>query len=163
MTEPCPPASPGIRFLKPPRIFFICLICGIAAELLLPKPLSPFAAVPWPARICAGCFLALAGFAFMGWGHKKFTAAGTAVKTWLPATELVTGGAYRFSRNPMYVGFVAMPLGLGVVLDSLPILLSALVLFLYFQLYVIPREEEYLRRCFGAAYQAYCDSVRRWL
>lgn len=155
--------SPGISRLMPPRFFTICLVGGIAAEWLLPSLFSPLAAVPWPSRLLAGAAVAGAGFLFMMWGHNRFTAVGTAVKTCRPASELVTGAAYRFSRNPMYVGFVAILLGFGAAANSLPMMLSALAMYLYLDRYVIPREEQYLRRCFGAAYDAYRQKVRRWL
>jgi protein-S-isoprenylcysteine O-methyltransferase Ste14 len=155
--------SPGISRLMPPRFFMICLVGGMAAEWLLPSPLSPLAVVPWPSRLLAGAALAVGGFLFMMWGHNRFTAVGTAVKTCLPASELVTAAAYRFSRNPMYVGFVAILLGFSAAANSLAMMLSALAMYLYLDRYVIPREERYLRRYFGAAYDAYCRNVRRWL
>jgi protein-S-isoprenylcysteine O-methyltransferase Ste14 len=152
-------ASPGIKILIPPRIFLACLIGGIAAGLLLPIPIP----LPWPLRLPAGIGLALAGFAFMGWGHGRFKSIGNNIPTWLPATQLVTGGAYRFSRNPMYVGFVAILAGLGLAAGNLSMLLFALPMFLYLDRFVIPREERYLERRFGADYLAYRNKVRRWL
>ena len=77
--------------------------------------------------------------------------------------RLVTSGVYRFTRNPMYLGLVAFPVGLGIVAGSWPVLVSAVPMFLYFDRYVIPREEAYLTRTFGADYAAYCRRVRRWL
>jgi protein-S-isoprenylcysteine O-methyltransferase Ste14 len=63
----------------------------------------------------------------------------------------------------MYVGFVAILLGLGWACGSLAMLLSAVPMFLYLDWYVIPREEKYLLRRFGEDYQTYCRRVRRWL
>lgn len=155
--------SPGISRLMPPRFFMVCLVGGIAAEWLLPSSFSPLAAAPWPSRLVAGGVVASAGFLFMMWGHNRFTAVGTAVETCRPATELVTGAAYRFSRNPMYVGFVAILLGVGAAANSLPMMMSALAMYMYLDRYVIPREERYLRQRFDAMYDAYCRNVRRWL
>jgi len=148
--------SPGVRLI-PPVVFCVCLIGGVAAALW----------TGWygwsPNLFAAGLVLAFAGFAFMGWGHRRFTSLGVSVKTMLPASQLVTGGAYRFSRNPMYVGFVAILAGLAIAARSVPMLAGAAVMFLYLDGYVIPREERYLARAFADAYAAYCRKVRRWL
>ena len=146
--------SPGISWLMPPRFFMICLIGGGVAEWLLPPFFVPFSTVPWLLRLVAGIAVA---------GDSRFISVGTAVKTCRPATELVTGSSYRFSRNPMYVGLVAILLGVGAGANSLPMMLSALAMYLYLDRYVIRREERYLRQRFGADYDAYCRNVRRWL
>ena len=99
----------------------------------------------------------------MMWGHGQFKALGVNVKTVLPASHLVADGAYRFSRNPMYVGFIAMLAGLGIAVASVWLCAMCLPFFAYFSLYVIPREEAYLARRFGAEYAAYRAKVRRWL
>jgi protein-S-isoprenylcysteine O-methyltransferase Ste14 len=153
------PDSPGIN-LFPPVIFFTCLLVGIGLELWLPWSVS---LLPQPAGLCAGMAVALAGFAFMGWGHRKFKKLGLNVKTNLPAGTLVTNEAFRYSRNPMYVGVVSILAGLGLAAGSLPMLLSAIPMFLYLDWYVIRREEKYLRRRFGIEYEIYCRNVRRWL
>jgi protein-S-isoprenylcysteine O-methyltransferase Ste14 len=107
--------------------------------------------------------MAIGGFVLMMWGHNRFPAVGSPMKTRLPAKELVMEAAYRFSRNPMYVGFVVILAGVGLAANCLPIALSAFVIFLFLGRYVIPCEERYLRQRFGGDYEAYCEKVRRWL
>jgi protein-S-isoprenylcysteine O-methyltransferase Ste14 len=153
------PDSPGVN-LYPTVIFLGCLLAGAGLELGHYWPVS---LLPQPAGLCGGLGVALAGFAFMSWGHRKFRKLGLNVKTNLPAGTLVTNEAFRFSRNPMYVGFVAILAGAGLAAGSLPMLLSALPMALYLDWYVIPREEKYLRRRFGVEYEIYCKNVRRWL
>lgn len=153
------PDSPGVRFM-PPFVFYPCILMGPALGFLLPEP-----AIPLPPTVCAilGIALFAGGFVFMMWGHNRFTSLGVNVKTVLPASMLVTGGAYRYSRNPMYVGMVALLAGAGAVPGGLWGLLGALVMALYLTLVVVPREESYLRRAFGAEYETYLRAVRRWL
>lgn len=153
------PDSAGVR-LMPPAVFFACAAAGIVVWLVWGGTVP---LVPWTVRWSSGAALAVAGFAFMGWGHRRFTRLGVAVKTILPASQLVTGGAYRFSRNPMYVGFVAILLGAGWFLGAVPLLAAAVVMYLYLDRYVIVREEAYLARTFGEAYKDYCARTRRWL
>ncbi len=161
ITSPAGPApdSPNIR-IKPPRIFQLCLVVGLFLEYAFPTAIP---AIPKTARLVSGAVLAAAGFAFMMWGHTLFTRLGVSVKTILPASRLVTWGAYRKSRNPMYVGFLAILAGAGLALGSLWVVLTAVPMALYLGLYVVPREEAYLARRFGADYETYRRNVRRWL
>lgn len=153
------PDSPGVR-LMPPLVFYPCVLLGPALGFLLPEP-----AIPLPSAACAILEIALfaGGFIFMMWGHNRFTSLGVNVKTVLPASRLVTGGAYRHSRNPMYVGMIALLAGAGAAPGGLWGLSGALVMALYLALVVVPREERYLLRTFGEEYEAYRRAVRRWL
>ena len=155
--------SPGIRKLIPPRIFLLCLLVALSAEILLfdltLSRILGLALLP----LLAGIAVSTAGLFAMSGGLFRFSDAGTSVKTGQPATQLVTGGLYAFSRNPMYVGFVAVLLGPGIALGTVPFLASSLVMFLYLNSYVIPREEAYLKQRFGTVYLDYCARVRRWI
>jgi len=151
--------SPNVQIM-PPTVFNVCLIYGIMGELVVPLP---FPSLPLEAALVLAAFLAGSGFAFMMWGHGRFQSLGTAVKTNLPAAQLVTDGAYRFSRNPMYVGFLAILFGIGVGARRLWILSSVFPMILYLAYYVIPREEAYLTRRFDQSFERYKTKVRRWL
>ena len=92
-----------------------------------------------------------------------FRRAATRPEPWRPATALVTDGPYRLSRNPMYLGFTLLYLGIALRSGSLwPLLFLPLVLVtMHFG--VIVREEAYLERRFGEAYREYRRRVKRWL
>lgn len=150
--------SPNV-VIMPPSIFLACLLAGIALEAMLPPACGELS---WR-LILSGGALFVAGFAFMMWGHGRFKTLGVNVKTVLPASRLVTDGAYHISRNPMYVGFLAMLAGMGLAVASVWLCAMCLPFFFYFSLYVIPREEAYLARHFGEEYAAYRAKVRRWL
>lgn len=77
-------------------------------------------------------------------------------------SELVTGGAYGLTRNPMYLGWSAGVLGLAVGTGS-AWLLAAWSLAVGVLDREIAAEESRLRRRFGAAYAAYCARVPRYL
>ena len=89
--------------------------------------------------------------------------AGTNVDPYRPATAIVTGGPYRFTRNPIYVGFTLMYVGIFALANALlPILLLPAVQQLM-RRGVIEREERYLERKFGDEYLQYKERVRRWI
>jgi protein-S-isoprenylcysteine O-methyltransferase Ste14 len=80
-----------------------------------------------------------------------------------PPRKFVAAGPYRFVRNPMYIGGFIVLLGFGFYEQSPAILLFTLPWFLSAHLFVILYEERHLRSTFGAPYDVYCHSVRRWL
>jgi protein-S-isoprenylcysteine O-methyltransferase Ste14 len=82
-----------------------------------------------------------------------------------PPRRLVITGPYRFVRNPMYVGMGIALLGEGLVYPRLTglMLVMIVVLWAVVTLFVIGYEEPTLRAMFGADYEEYCRSVRRWI
>jgi protein-S-isoprenylcysteine O-methyltransferase Ste14 len=80
-----------------------------------------------------------------------------------PPRKFVAVGPYKFVRNPMYIGGFIVLLGFGLYESSPAILLFTLPWLLLAHLFVVLYEEPHLRATFGAPYEAYCHSVRRWL
>jgi protein-S-isoprenylcysteine O-methyltransferase Ste14 len=78
-------------------------------------------------------------------------------------TEIVTTGPYRFSRNPIYLGFVCLLIGFPFIFRTYwGVVLSPVSIMSLYQL-VIKYEEAYLEKKFGDAYVSYKSRVRRWL
>lgn len=80
-----------------------------------------------------------------------------------PPKELVATGFYRYVRNPMYVGVLAMILGHFLWFGYWNLLIYAIVVFLAFNTFVTYYEEPTLKRQFGAAYEDYQRRVPRWI
>ena len=92
-----------------------------------------------------------------------FRRAKTAINPHHSASQLVTHGPYRFTRNPMYTGLTLEYLGGSALLDSAwPVIVLPIVILILVET-VISREEMYLRDAFGVEYTGYAASVRRWL
>ena len=79
-----------------------------------------------------------------------------------PPKRLVVRGLYRFTRNPMYNGVVALLLGEAWFFHSTTLLQYALVVFVIFHLMVVVYEEPALEAQFADSYRAYRASVPRW-
>ncbi len=75
--------------------------------------------------------------------------------------ELVSGGLYRFSRNPTFVGQFLLLAGVGLAIPSVPTLLAPM-LFLWSAVTQVRSEEAALRQSLGQAYEHYLASVPRW-
>jgi protein-S-isoprenylcysteine O-methyltransferase Ste14 len=145
----------------PPLIGLATLVIGVAADWLWPLGIL-HAALNWPARIVLGAVLLIPGWLLVFVGERSFKRVGTNVPPWRPALALATDGAYRYLRNPMYVGAIMMLLGIAAALasDWIAILIIPTALTLHFG--VVLREERYLEAKFGDDYRAYKARVPRY-
>ncbi len=106
----------------------------------------------------------LAGFALLLWCVRDFYVAGKGtLAPWTPPRHLVVIGAYRHSRNPMYVGVMLMLLGWAISFASGSLLIYAACVFSAFHVRVVFGEEPWLARTHGAAWDEYKARVPRWL
>lgn len=80
-----------------------------------------------------------------------------------PPKELVAVGFYRYVRNPMYVGIMAMNIGHFLWFGYWNLLVYAAIVFLAFHTFVTYYEEPTLKRKFGASYENYLNKVPRWI
>lgn len=151
------PLSAGVR-LAPGVYFLAGLLTGFAADLkfrLLPA-LPRWVQLPGGGLLVAGCALLLAGL----WPLHK---AGTPINPMKRTTVLVTGGIFRFTRNPAYLGLISGYAGVALLgrCGSALLLLPAVAILI--RIYAIRREEVYLARVFGEKYDEYRRKTRRWL
>ncbi len=79
------------------------------------------------------------------------------------AKDLVTGGFYAHTRNPMYVGNVLILVGLAVASNSWFCAVALTAAYVFVCVAIVAAEESYLRDKFGAAFDEYCRDVPRWL
>ena len=77
-------------------------------------------------------------------------------------SALVTGGIYKISRNPMYLGLLLFLLAWGLYLGNAFNAITAAAFVSYMNAFQIRPEEELLEQKFGPAYTQYCKAVRRW-
>lgn len=120
----------------------------------------------WPPARGLAVAVGLVGTVICLLGVASFRRAGTTVNPTRPegASALVVGGIYRYSRNPMYLGFVLGLVAWGLWLSSTLALACGPLLFVLCLnwLQIIP-EERVLEAKFGDSYRTYKNQVRRWL
>lgn len=122
----------------------------------------PLAAGP---KYAAVVILVVAGVAFDVLGLLAFRASRTTVNPLKPerASSIVTGGVYRISRNPMYLGLALILLAWAAWLSALWPFAGPVIYVLYITRFQIAPEERVLKAIFGEEYLAYAARVRRWL
>jgi protein-S-isoprenylcysteine O-methyltransferase Ste14 len=153
--------GPGLKFMKkllPTSLLLISLVVMIFLWWLF--PIAQF--ITFPARLL-GLLPLLAGLGISVLGSNKFEEVGTNVKTFDNPDVLITDGLYRFSRNPMYLGFVIALLGVFMLLGSLSTLVVVLGFFVITDRWYIQFEERAMDRVFGEAFHKYKKQTRRWL
>lgn len=111
----------------------------------------------WLGYLLGGLVVGLGAF-LIGWA--VLTVANVDIES--PA-RIVTTGPYAFSRNPMYVGWTMVNLGLALVFLTQWMLLTLVIVIIYTHKFVIPKEEQELAELFGKPYQEYKNEVRRYL
>jgi len=125
---------------------------------LIPLPFVISKVVEW-----VGYLLVFAGLGFAFSAVNQFGKVHTTLDPHGSVSAIVTGGPYRFSRNPIYLGFVCTLIGLPLALGNVwGAVLSPLLIMSLYQL-VIKHEEAYLEEKFKDVYTSYKSRVRRWL
>ena len=148
----------NLGLVRPPLVYLISLVTGALIQLATPLPFLPGTlAVP------LGASLVVVAIALFSYSVAKFRAAGTPVPARKPTTVIVRTGPYRLSRNPIYLAFSVLQLGIAIWVNSLWLLATLVGAVALIHYVVIRREEQYLERRFGAQYLDYKASVRRWL
>ena len=154
------PAAEVANFglVRPPFVYLGSIGLGLLLHWFWPVKLLP-AAVNVP----IGVIVVLAAVALFISAVRTFRKAGTPVPGNQPTTTIVRAGPYRFSRNPIYLAFTLVQIGLAAWVNSLSMLITLIPAVALMSFVVIPREERYLDARFPAEYLPYKRAVRRWL
>ena len=146
------------RKIVPPLYLLMTLAAMAALHRFM--PITQLLTAPYTH---AGWLLVAAGIGIAAVAAGAFQRAGTGIVPFDPATALVTGGLYRYTRNPMYLGMVLLLVGVAVALGSLGAWLPIPVFVWIIKAWFIVGEERFLEQTFGESYVAYKRGVRRWL
>jgi protein-S-isoprenylcysteine O-methyltransferase Ste14 len=153
--------SRGLELKIPPLVVLalaalaMCLVARATPQLIL----------MYPGRLTAAVVLALLGIAAIVAGVLEFNRARTTVNPHTPenASNVVSGGIYRLTRNPMYLGMLLMLVGWAVYVANVAAAVVPILFVAYITHYQIVPEERILTEKFGAPYESYLRSVRRWI
>jgi len=145
----------------PPIVLVGSIAAGLAFARLVP--------LGWPRGPGAdilqgvGVVLVVLAIALYVSTFMAFSRAKTTVLPTKGASHLVTGGPFRFTRNPIYLGNFILVAGLGLILANGWLVILAFVAAFAEQKLAIEREEAHLEHRFGRAWRDYAKRVRRWI
>lgn len=146
-----------MKRLIPPYLFFSLLLFAAAAALIAPAAAAIQVSRPMPWDVPL-----IIGVAALFLADREFTRHRAEIHTFKTPHSLVTTGIFRYSRNPMYLGFLLLLLGASLFAESWFAMIAPLGFFLASQFWYIPHEEAKLRTLFGAEYDAYAHETWRW-
>jgi len=144
--------------LMPPTYLVILLLLSIGLHLVFPIKriiFAPYTYLGW-VLIGVGVFLNI----WIDWLFKK---KGTTIKSYDMPAKLITTGAYRISRHPIYLGMLLILLGAAVVMGSLVTFVFPVLFVILTEGLFISAEEKNLEKAFGKKYREYKKKVRKWI
>jgi protein-S-isoprenylcysteine O-methyltransferase Ste14 len=144
--------------ILPPAYVLIALILILVLHFTFPGiELIP---LPWN---LLGLIPLVTGIILNFIADGAFRRAGTTVKPFQESSTLSTDGVYRFSRHPMYLGFVLILIGVAILLGSLTPWIIIPIFAALMEVVFIQVEERMLEEKFGSAWLEYKKKVRRWI
>ena len=152
------PDAPNLGVLRPPFVYLAAILAGVALDFIHPLPF-----LPGKLGMLKGVALIVVALAIFVLSVRRFKVAGTPVPGNEPTTAIVRSGPYEWSRNPIYLAFSVLQVGIAFWFDSLWMLATLVIAWGLMNWVVIPREERYLERKFGPEYLDYKAKVRRWI
>jgi len=156
--EPVPALDNARVLVFPPLLLALC--AGTAALTSWAIPSSGLRAII--AYPMAGLF-AMAGLCLERWAQHSLRRANTTVHPSGSTRDVVSTGAFAWSRNPIYLAQGLLLVAVCCLLRSIAGFWVLLPWFLVMRVGVIAREERYLLGKFGPRYEAYLGKVRRWI
>ena len=148
----------NLGIMRPPWVYLGAIALGLLVHVALPVRL-----VSRAVRVPLGGTTVLVAVALFLSAVRTFRTAGTPVPGNRPTTTIVRTGPYRWSRNPIYLAFSLLHLGVACWVNSLWLLVTLIPAVALMSFVVIPREEQYLAPRFPSDYLPYRASVRREL
>jgi protein-S-isoprenylcysteine O-methyltransferase Ste14 len=153
--------GPDVR-IPPPLLYALPLLTGFIVQRFVPTPIVNGVEPTRILRLVGVSEIAIA-LGLFAWAVSTFVRLKTPVIPVRRARALVDEGPFKLTRNPMYLGFTVLYLGIAFAANAFwPLVFLPEAIALTYLL-AIRREEAYLTREFGDEYREYCSRVRRWL
>ncbi|MCP3991799.1 MAG: isoprenylcysteine carboxylmethyltransferase family protein [Actinomycetia bacterium] len=147
-----------MKQILPPKLVLILLIVMVPLGLVAPVLEIP----PGPWRL-VGLVPALIGAVLTLKGGALFARADTNIKTFDDPDVLVSTGLFRRTRNPMYLGFILLLVGVALLVGGLTAWVGPVGFFVAADRWYIPFEEKRMIETFGTEYDGYRSRVPRWV
>ncbi len=141
-----------MAFLSIP--FIVALVVHFIYPVrILPSPLAQY----------GGLGTIVVSIALSAWSVTEMRKVGASPDAYRPPSALVASGPFRLSQNPIYLSFVLIYAGVGLIVNSFWMLLLLPVVIFGLTRGIIIRDERFLEGIFGDEYRNYRARVRRWL
>ncbi|MBK5571348.1 isoprenylcysteine carboxylmethyltransferase family protein [Ensifer sp. 2YAB10] len=149
-----------LNFPWPALLYGVATLAALVLARYSPIPVSHgHSWFPW----ISGGTLIVAAIWLDLWAVKTLLDRHTAVMPYRSATCLVTYGPFRFTRNPIYLGYTLMMVGFGLATLNPWFFITAIAAVMLTTLFAIRNEERHLLSRFGFEFERYCRHTSRWI
>lgn len=145
-------------YISPP----VLLIIAIALSYLVS---TAFPAVQFTDVTISflGIMLITLGIGIVLWAIKLLRKHKTTLHPRRKPSKLVMHGPYRYSRNPIYLGFLMISVGTVLMFANVLAFVGPIIFLAFVNTFFIPYEESMLTKAFGTSYKSYKKKTRRWV
>lgn len=148
--------------LKIPPVLLVVIFADLMFGV---SRVFPDLGLDYSLRLYSFSIIAILAGSIAAAGVWSFRVANTTVNPTKPgsSSSLVQSGIYKYTRNPMYLGFACFLFGLGLFFNNIFSIFLVLAFVGYMTVFQIKPEEQALSKIFGKHFQQYKISTRRWL
>jgi protein-S-isoprenylcysteine O-methyltransferase Ste14 len=144
--------------LYPPHYLLLSILSIVGIDSLLQVPFVSSAIA-----LVGGLLFLLSGIVLAASAARLFSKAKTGIVPFSESTKLVVSGAYRFTRNPMYLGMFFCLIGVTLLVNNVLGLLVLLLFFFIIRQKFVLKEEVQMQETFGDDYAQFKARIRRWI
>jgi protein-S-isoprenylcysteine O-methyltransferase Ste14 len=144
--------------LYPPHYLLLSILSIVGIDSLLQVPIVSSAIA-----LVGGLLFLLSGIVLAASAARLFSKAKTGIVPFSESTKLVVSGAYRFTRNPMYLGMFFCLIGVTLLVNNVLGLLVLLLFFFIIRQKFVLKEEVQMQETFGDDYAQFKTRIRRWI
>ena len=144
--------------LYPPHYLLLSILSIVGIDSLLQVPF-----VSSTIALVGGLLFLLSGIVLAASAARLFSKAKTGIVPFSESTKLVVSGAYRFTRNPMYLGMFFCLIGVTLLVNNVLGLLVLLLFFFIIRQKFVLKEEVQMLETFGDDYAQFKARIRRWI
>lgn len=142
----------------------VVYLAAVLSALMLHKVRPLDVVADWQLAMQAiGIIGFAAGVWLVGWGYVKLMRYRTGLLSSSATSHLVTSGPYRFSRNPVYLGYALAMLGTGLFTGNLWLVIGTVATVVVTHAWIVRSEEKHLLARFGFEFECYCRRTRAWI
>jgi protein-S-isoprenylcysteine O-methyltransferase Ste14 len=146
------------KSILPTTYFMAAIVISLALHFVVPGVMI----IHVPLNLVGIAFIAFGGVLNI-WADQLFKKRSTTVKPYQKPSALVADGPFRWCRHPMYLGMVAILVGISIILGSVTGFVGPVAFWLIIRLRFIPVEERSMVDTFGDEYEHYKRRVRSWM
>ncbi|MCF3639768.1 isoprenylcysteine carboxylmethyltransferase family protein [Rhizobium sp. TRM95111] len=147
-------------FPWPPLVFAAAILSALTLQRFFPVIMPDTNVLAWRA---VGFLLIGAAVCLDVWAMRTLLDNHTTVLPHRCSSHLVTTGPYRFTRNPIYLGYTLITTGIGLILQNPWFLAGAVAAIAVTTVISVRREELHLLSRFGIEFETYCRRTARWI